>query len=191
MEIKPSSPQLFSKSSKRRRATKITKKSVKISTQLKKLAKQLNVKDYRDLIEPEITGDDVDQLLRIIQYSPKETLMDIAQTMIDKNKNKNPYVIQNIKIQVLLDNLAKKICNCTGYLENAAENNSSTTNINAACRRRIFLNRNIDFITYDCGDAPKDKERFNYGEGPLLKPKLHSKTKYTLRRPIKKSAQLN
>lgn len=179
------SPRLFSVA-KSRKATKPIKKSIKISPQLKKLAKQLHVKNARDLVEPDITDEEVDQLLHKIQYNPQETLMDVAQAMIAKQKKINEADILHIKIQVLLDNLARKMCNCTSYLENA-EKESATTNINAACRRRIFLNRNIDFITYDCGDAPKDKERFNYGQGPLLKPKLHSATKYTLRRPLKKS----
>jgi len=181
------SPRLFSVASKSRKAMKPIKKSIKISSQLKKLAKQLHVKNARDLVEPDITDDEVDQLLRKIQYNPQETLMDVAQAMIAKQKKTSEADILHIKIQVLLDNLARKMCNCTIYLENAENESAANTNINAACRRRIFLNRNIDFITYDCGDAPKDKDRFNYGQGPLLKPKLHSPTKYTLRRPLKKS----
>ncbi len=182
------SPRLFSVVAKSRKAMKPIKKSIKISSQLKKLAKQLRIKNARDLVEPDITDTELDQLLRKIQYNPQETLIDVAEKLISKQKKTSE---ADIKIQVLLDNLARKMCNCTTQYLEKDEKESATTNINAACRRRIFLNRNIDFITYDCGDAPKNKERFNYGEGPLLKPKLHSATKYTLRRPVKKSIKLN
>jgi len=157
-----------------------------VSPQLNMLIKQLNITQLRDLIVPDITNEEVDQLMSVIQFNETETLMDVANTIIENNQMTNPEDVLNIKISVLLDNLARKLCNCTGYLEQEQNKNKSRVNINAACRRRIFLNRNIDFITYDCGETKVNKERYNYAVGPLLKPKLRSKEKYILRRPIKK-----
>jgi hypothetical protein len=156
------------------------------SPQLNMLIKQLHITQLRDLIEPDITNDEVNQLMSVIRLNETETLMDVANTIIENNQMTNPDDILNVKISVLLDNLARKLCNCTGYLEQEQNEKKLSVNINAACRRRIFLNRNIDFITYDCGETEVNQERFNYGVGPLLKPKLRSKDKYILRRPIKK-----
>ena len=51
------------------------------------------------------------------------------------------------------------------------------------CRSSVFKRRNLDFITFDCGDSQKNELSYNYGLGPLIKPSV-SGNPIILRRPI-------
>ena len=150
----------------------------KVSPQLNMLIQQLGITKMRDLIDPKISNDELDQLLDTIMFESRSkiTLMDIVKYVSKDKKIKKQNELTNLKIKVLLDNLANKMCNCRNVEQ------EGSVNMEPICRSNIFQKRDIDFITYDCGAAPKNKSKYNYGLGPILRPEMRSKTKVVLRR---------
>jgi len=167
------------------------KPSFSISPQLETLIQQMGIENMRDTIDPEITNEEIDELLDTIQIESgrKRYLMEIVRSIIDRDNITNPNQILNIKIQVLLDNLSKKLCRCTEkarFEEGTTESEKKIVSQEGLCRRSIFQGRNIDYITHDCGEPPEDRMRYKYGMGPLLRPYLSSDSKILLRRYSKK-----
>jgi hypothetical protein len=148
------------------------------SPQLNMLIQQLGITKMRDLIDPKISNDELDQLLNTIMFESRSkiTLMDIVKYVSKDKKIKKQNELTNLKIKVLLDNLANKMCNCRNVEQ------EGSVNMEPICRSNIFQKRDIDFITYDCGAAPKNKSKYNYGLGPILRPAIRSKSKVVLRR---------
>lgn len=167
------------------------KTSFSISPQLETLIRQLGIENMRDTIDPEITNEEIDELLNRIEIESgrKKYLMEIVRSILHKDNITKPNEILNIKIQVLLDNLSKKLCRCTEktrYTEGASESGKKIVSQEGLCRRSIFQGRNIDYITHDCGEPPEDRMRYKYGMGPILRPYLTSDSKILLRRYNKK-----
>jgi hypothetical protein len=163
------------KKSRKIKQKKIVPAIFEPSPQLNMLINQLKITNMRDLIEPEITNDELDELLNTISAG-KTTLMDIVKNTANDKKIKKKKELTDLKIKVLLDNLANKMCNCRKVEQ------KDPLNMEPICRSNIFQKRSIDFITYDCGAAPKNESKYNYGLGPLLRPAIRSKTKIVLRR---------
>ena len=166
------------------------KTTFQISRQLDTLIHQMGIENMRDTIDPEITDAEIDELLGKIEIESgrKKYLMEIVRSIVHENKISDPRQIMNIKIQVLLDNLAKKLCRCTekdryteGY--NPGDKIRSKEGL---CRASVFHGRDIDYITHDCGEPPEDRLRYKYGMGPLLRPAMSSDSKVILRRHNKK-----
>jgi len=167
--------------------------SFNISPQLETLIRQMGIENMRDTIDPEITNEEIDELLNNIEIESgrKKYLMEIVRSIIHTENITNPSQILNIKIQVLLDNLSKKLCRCTEkekYTEGAVEADKIRSK-EGLCRHSIFHNRNIDYITHDCGEPPIDRMRYKYGMGPVLRPYLTSDSKILLRRHKKKDTK--
>jgi len=167
------------------------KPSFSISPQLETLISQMGIENMRDTIDPEITNEEIDELLNTIEIESgrKKYLMEIVRSILHKDNITSPNDILNIKIQVLLDNLSKKLCRCTEkarFEEGATESGKKIVSQEGLCRRSIFQGRNIDYITHDCGEPPEDRMRYKYGLGPLLRPYLSSDSKILLRRYSKK-----
>ena len=165
------------KKSREIKQKKIVPASFEPSQQLSLLIQQLKITNMRDLIDPEITNDKLDQLLNMIIFEStgKTTLMDIVKNVANDKKIKKKKELLDLKIKVLLDNLANKMCNCRNVEQ------KDPLNMEPICRSNIFQKRDIDFITYDCGAAPKNKSKYNYGLGPILRPAIRSKSKVVLR----------
>ena len=146
-----------------------------ISRQLEEMLANIevrNLQEVHDLVE-----EDINLLLNSIKAKSgsKDNLMDYVQRMAAKQGLSSPADIYNLKVKVLLDNLAKKMCRCVGQLKKAplAKGNQQIYSKEAVCRRTIFQNRGIDFYTFEC-------EQPNVG--PRLNPKKGSKSilhKYT------------
>jgi hypothetical protein len=149
-----------------------------VSPQLNMLIDQLGITKTRDLIDPEISNGELDKLLNTIMFESrgKTTLMDMVKVVSKDKKIKKQKELTDLKIKVLLDNLANKMCNCRNVEQ------KDPLNMEPICRSNIFQKRGIDFITYDCGAAPKNKSKYNYGLGPVLRPAIRSKSKVVLRR---------
>jgi len=167
--------------------------SFNISPQIQTLIQQMGIENMRDTIDPEITNEEIDELLNKIEIESgrKKYLMEIVRSIIHTENITDPSQILNIKIQVLLDNLSKKLCRCTEkekYTEGSVEADKIRSK-EALCRHSIFHNRNIDYITHDCGEPPIDRMRYKYGMGPLLRPYLTSDSKILLRRYNKKDTK--
>lgn len=150
------------------------KTKFEISPQLNLLIKQMGIHDMKDVIEPSITNEELDGLLNSItlEFGKKRYLIEIVNVIVAKYGITNSEELINLKIKVLLDNLSKKMCKCVAKTQNIG-----------LCRNSIFKKRNLDFITYDCGDNEKNELSYNYGLGPLLKPSV-SGNQIILRRPI-------
>jgi len=158
-----------------------------ISTQLERLSEQLGVNsNMRYSVDPDITNEELDTLLNEIKIeSDKEdNLITIANQIIREKNITEPNELLNIKIKVLLDNLAKKLCRCTEQINAKQKESASAKRVSAEaiCRSSIFEKRGIDYITHDCGDAELSPERYNYKMGPLLKPTVRSPSTIILRR---------
>ena len=167
--------------------------SFQISPQLDTLIHQMGVENMRDTVDPEISNEEIDDLLNNIEIESgrKKYLMEIVRSILHKDNITDPSQILNIKIQVLLDNLAKKLCRCTEkdrYTE-GSEAGQRSRNKEGLCRSSIFQGRNIDYITHDCGNPPVDRADYKYGMGPLLKPSLRSDSNVILRRHTKKEKE--
>ena len=167
------------------------KTSFSISPQLETLIRQLGIENMRDTIDPEITNEEIDELLNRIEIESgrKKYLIEIVRSILHKDNITSPKEILNIKIQVLLDNLSKKLCRCTEktrFTEGSSLSGKKIVNQEGLCRRSIFQGRNIDYITHDCGEPPEDRTRYKYGMGPILRPYLTSDSKILLRRYNKK-----
>jgi hypothetical protein len=168
--------------SRKNKSREIKRKKIvpeyEVSPQLNILINQLKITNMRDLIEPEITNEQLDQLLNtiIVESRSKTTLMDMVNVVSKDKKIKKQKELTDLKIKVLLDNLANKMCNCRNVEQ------KDPVNMEPICRSNIFQKRDIDFITYDCGAAPKNKSKYNYGLGPMLRPAIRSKSKVVLRR---------
>jgi len=161
-----------------------------VSPQLVVLATQMGLDNMRETIDPDITDAEIDELLEKIEIESgrKRYLMEIVRTIVKIRNETDPIKIMNIKIQVLLDNLAKKLCRCTEK-DRYSPDYDSTQELRSKeglCRSSIFQGRNIDYITHDCGEPPEDRLRYKYGMGPLLRPALSSNSKVILRRYSKK-----
>lgn len=183
--VEPSPPEKVSKIPEKFKTTFF------ISPQLERLSKQLGVSDnMRDTIDPEISNEELDILLNNIKIESdkKDTLIVIANQIIRDNNIKDPTQLINIKIKVLLDNLAKKLCRCTGKIDTTEKQGTEGKKVSseAVCRSSIFHRRGIDYITHDCGDADLDILRYNYKMGPLLRPAVNSSSNTLLRRHIPK-----
>ena len=162
-----------------------------ISPQLERLSTQLGIsRNMRESVDPEISNEELDMLLNNIkiQSDKKETLIVIADQIIRENNIVEPHELINIKIKVLLDNLAKKLCRCTQKIDEEGKEGASAKKVSseAICRTSIFHKRGIDYITHDCGDADLNVPRFNYKMGPLLRPSVTSSSNVLLRRHIPK-----
>lgn len=155
------------------------KTKFEISPQLNLLIKQMGIKNMRDVIEPSISNEELDDLLNKItlEGSKKRYLMEIVNVIVAREGISKRDELINLKIKVLLDNLSKKMCKC--YYK--------TNKKIGICRSSIFQKRNLDFITFDCGDSQKNELSYNYGLGPLLKPSV-SGNPIILRRPITRSS---
>ena len=156
------------------------KTKFEISPQLNLLIRQMGINNMRDVIEPGITNDELDMLLNKIKLDPSKDryLMEIVNVIVDREKITDKDELINLKIKVLLDNLSKKMCKCVYKTKNVG-----------LCRSSIFKKRNLDFITYECGDNPKDELLYNYGLGPILKPSVRGNS-IILRRPIERGEGL-
>jgi hypothetical protein len=162
-----------------------------ISPQLERLSTQLGItQNMREAVDPEISNDELDMLLNNIKIESdkKETLIVIADQIIREKNIVDPQELINIKIKVLLDNLAKKLCRCTQKIDEEEKEGASAKKVSseAICRNSIFHKRGIDYITHDCGDADLNVPRFNYKMGPLLRPSVTSTSNILLRRHIPK-----
>jgi len=164
--------------------------SFQISPQLDTLIHQMGVENMRDTVDQEISNEEIDDLLNNIEIESgrKKYLMEIVRSILHKDKITDPGQILNVKIQVLLDNLAKKLCRCTekDRYTVGSEAGAVSRNKEGLCRSSIFQGRNIDYITHDCGNPPVDRADYKYGMGPLLKPSLRSESNVILRRHTKK-----
>jgi hypothetical protein len=164
--------------------------SFQISPQLDTLIHQMGVENMRDTVDPEISNEEIDDLLNNIEIESgrKKYLMEIVRSILHKDKITDPAQILNVKIQVLLDNLAKKLCRCSEKDRYTVGSEAGTVSRNkeGLCRSSIFQGRNIDYITHDCGNPPVDRADYKYGMGPLLKPSLRSDSNVILRRHTKK-----
>lgn len=132
--------------------------SLDISRQLEELIANLDIDDLRAVHD--LTNTEVDFLLNTIQVKTgePETLMDLFHQIAYKKKLTNEREYYNLKIKVIIDNLAKKMCRCIPHIDYPEEGRQV-----AVCRKTIFQNRGIDFGTFQC-----DK-------GALLKPVKGSK----------------
>ena len=162
-----------------------------ISPQLERLSTQLGVSgNMRDTIDPDISNEELDILLNNIKIESdkKDALIVIANQIIQDNNIIDPMQLINIKIKVLLDNLAKKLCRCTGKIDATEKEGTEGKKVSseAVCRSSIFHRRGIDYITHDCGDADLNVHRYNYKMGPLLRPAVNSSSNILLRRHIPK-----
>jgi hypothetical protein len=164
--------------------------SFQISPQLDTLIHQMGVENMRDTVDPEISNEEIDDLLNNIEIESgrKKYLMEIVRSILHKDKITDPAQILNVKIQVLLDNLAKKLCRCSEKDRYTVGSEAGTVSRNkeGLCRSSIFQGRNIDYITHDCGNPPVDRADYKYGMGPLLKPSIRSDSNVILRRHTKK-----
>ena len=163
------------------------KPSFTISPQLERLCTQLGIThNMRNAVDADITNDELDALLNEIKIesSKKDNLMSIVNHIITSENIEDANQIINIKIKVLLDNLAKKLCRCTGKISDKQTEGTSAKKISseAVCRSSIFQKRGIDYITHDCGDAALNPEKYNYKMGPLLRPFLGASSDIILRR---------
>ena len=163
------------------------KPSFTISPQLQRLCTQLGIThNMRNAVDADITNDELDALLNEIKIesSKKDNLMSIVNSIITSENIEDANQIINIKIKVLLDNLAKKLCRCTGKVGDKQTEGTSAKKISseAVCRSSIFQKRGIDYITHDCGDAALNPEKNNYKMGPLLRPFLGPSSDIILRR---------
>ena len=175
-----------------KKETKISEKfktTFFISPQLERLSIQLGINgNMRETIDPEISNEELDILLNNIKIESdkKDTLIVIANHIIRENNIIEPNELLNIKIKVLLDNLAKKLCRCTQKIGEEQKEGASAKKVSseAVCRSSIFHRRGIDYITHDCGNADLNVERYSYKMGPLLRPALNSRSNILLRRHI-------
>jgi len=162
------------------------KPSFTISPQLERLCTQLGIThNMRNAVDADITNDELDALLNEIKIesSKKDNLMSIVNSIITSENIHDANEIINIKIKVLLDNLAKKLCRCTGKISDRPEGTSAKKiSSEAVCRSSIFQKRGIDYVTHDCGDAALNPEKYNYKMGPLLRPFLGASSDIILRR---------
>ena len=153
----------------------------------------MGVETMRDTVDPEISNEEIDDLLNNIEIESgrKKYLMEIVRSILHKDKITDPGQILNVKIQVLLDNLAKKLCRCTekDRYTVGSEAGAVSRNKEGLCRSSIFQGRNIDYITHDCGNPPVDRADYRYGMGPLLKPSLRSDSNVILRRHTRKEKE--
>jgi hypothetical protein len=154
------------------------KTKFEISPQLDLLIKQMGIQNMRDVIEPSISNEELDELLNKITLEGNKNryLMEIVNVIATSQKITDRDELINLKIKVLLDNLSKKMCKC--YYK--------TNKKIGICRSSIFQKRNLDFITFDCGETEKNELHYNYGLGPLLKPSV-SGNPIILRRPLSSS----
>lgn len=162
-----------------------------ISPQLERLSTQLGIsQNMREAVDQEISNEELNMLLNNIKIESdkKETLIVIADQIIREKNIVEPQELINIKIKVLLDNLAKKLCRCTQKIGEEEKKGASAKKVSseAICRSTIFHKRGIDYITHDCGDADLNVTRFNYKMGPLLRPSITSNSNILLRRHIPK-----
>lgn len=134
--------------------SEIPKLNSQISRQLENYLS--NIDDLHQVHD--LSDNELELLLKNIKIETgkKTTLMDIVNDIASQNRltTKELY---NIKIKVLLDNLAKKMCRCVESVPGARSKVG-------LCRRSIFHNRGIDFYTYEC--LPDEK---NPNRAPLLK----------------------
>jgi hypothetical protein len=164
------------------------KPSFTISPQLERLCTQLGIThNMRNAVDADITNDELDALLNEIKIesSKKDNLMSIVNSIITSENIEDANEIINIKIKVLLDNLAKKLCRCTGKISDSQKESTAEKkklSSEAVCRSSIFQKRGIDYITHDCGDATLNPEKYNYKMGPLLRPFLGVSSDIILRR---------
>ena len=124
------------------------KTKFEISPQLNLLIKQMGIKNMKDVIDPIISNEELDDLLNKItlEGSKKRYLMEIVNVIVAREGISKRDELINLKIKVLLDNLSKKMCKC--YYK--------TNKKIGICRSSIFQKRNLDFITFDCGDTEKN-----------------------------------
>jgi hypothetical protein len=150
------------------------KTKFEISPQLNRLIRQMGIQNMRDVVEPSITNEELDELLNkiTIESYKNRYLMEIVNVIVNKEGIMDRDDLINLKIKVLLDNLSKKMCKCVAKTKNIG-----------LCRSSIFKKRNLDFIKYDCGDSEKNELSYDYGIGPLLKPSVTGNP-IILRRPI-------
>ena len=150
------------------------KTTFEISPQLNLLIKQMGIYNMRNVVDPSISNEELDELLNKItlEGSKKRYLIEIVNVIVSREGVSDRDELINLKIKVLLDNLSKKMCKCVAKTKNIG-----------LCRSSIFKKRNLDFITYDCGDSEKNELSYDYRLGPLLKPSV-SGNPIILRRPI-------
>jgi len=132
-----------------------------ISKQLDELILNINVASMREVHD--LSVDDLDFLLNSIKVKTgsKEVLMDYVNQISKVLSLNTPCDIYNLKVKVLLDNLAKKMCRCVGELKGKQGYSKE-----ALCRKTVFQNRGIDFYTFECD---------NPNVGPRLNPKKNTK----------------
>ena len=109
----------------------------------------------------DLSDGDLDLLLNNIKIESgsKTSLMDYVAMIAGKESGITPQVLYNIKVKVLLDNLAKKMCRCTE--SDTMEGARSKVGV---CRSTIFQKRGLDFFTYEC--LPDEKN-------PVRAPRLN------------------
>lgn len=184
-------PQISSQPKKENIISEKFKTTFYISPQLERLSTQLGINNnMRQTIDPEISNEELDILLNNIKIesNKKDTLMVIVDHIIHEKDITDANELLNIKIKVLLDNLAKKLCRCTEKIDESEKERPSQKKISseAVCRSNIFHRRGIDYITHDCGSGDLNVLRYNYKMGPLLRPTLNSNSNILLRRHIPK-----
>ena len=137
----------------------------KISSQLDELLLNIEVHNMKEVHDLAVA--DLDLLLNSIkvQTGSKQVLMDFVTLIAQREEISHPDEIYNLKVKVLLDNLAKKMCRCVGVLKGKQGYSKE-----AVCRKTIFQNRGIDFYTFECGDTEKNPTR-----KPRLNPKKGTK----------------
>lgn len=131
-----------------------------ISEGLEELIAQMNIGDLHEVSD--LPEKDIDFLLSQIKVETKskQVLMDYVREIAQRENITGAKELYNLKIKVLLDNLAKKMCRC---VNNAKGNYISKT---AVCRKSVFQKRGVDFYTYHCEPNEKNPRR-----SPRLNPK--------------------
>jgi hypothetical protein len=132
--------------------------SYEISEQLENLIREkgLDLNTVTDL-----SNDDIDFLLNTIRIesSYKAVLMDIVKHHTKTSPNMDTRELYDLKVKVLLDNLAKKMCRCVNNIaskqskqciDTANPEKCMLSSAHGICRKSIFHNKNIDFYTYSC-----------------------------------------
>lgn len=124
--------------------------SLDISKKIDDILATLEVRDLHEVHD--LSDEELDILLTSIKIESKskDTLMDLVYKNAEKN-GVRPKTMEfyNIKVRVLLDNLAKKICRCIPDIQYNGEGRKT-----GVCRSTIFQKRGIDFNTFQCIPEP-------------------------------------
>lgn len=111
------------------------------------LLEDIDVKELRKMHD--LTDKELDTFLTNTKVCTKsdQTMMDLVNDIVKKRKISDPDSIYELKVQILFDNMAQKMCACI-----SAEGKTDYKRV-PFCRESIFQNRGLDFSTFSCKDG--------------------------------------